>query len=66
MSGCSRTGHGAMVRIQGAKDIKCVPMEELDFSRHLNSFVAPKSLNHPGPPKAIAGTGGFKLKHKHK
>ena len=60
MSGCPRKGHGAMLRIQGPKDTKYVPMEELDFSRQLNSFIALKPLKHQGPPKAIAGTGGFK------
>jgi hypothetical protein len=55
-----------MIRIQGYKDVKCVPMESLDFNRQLNSFIALKPITHQGTPKAVAGTGGFKLKHKKK
>ncbi len=29
-------------------------------------IIMPKALDHQGQPKAIVGTGGFKLKHKKK
>lgn len=66
MGGCPRSGHGAMIRMCGPKDMKCVPMEIMHYNHKLNEFVSRKIFNHQGPPKALVGTGGFKLKKENR
>lgn len=62
MGSSQRRGGGAMFRVAGPKIDKGVPMECMQIDRLINSFIEPKKCDHHGPPKATAGTGGFKLK----
>ena len=59
-----RSGSGAMIRVAGPRNDKNVPMAKLAFVRKINKIYIQKPKNHQGPPRALAGTGGFVIKHK--
>ena len=52
--------------IGGIRNDTTSPMWIAWLRRMSASIKGKKTKAHQGPPKAIAGTGGFKLKHKKK
>lgn len=59
-----RSGSGAVIRIGGPRNDKNVPMAKLALMRQINEIHIQKPKSYQGPPKALVGTGGFRL-HKH-
>ena len=64
MSTSQRSGYGKMLRVGGPRNDKNVPMAKLALIHQINEIYIQKTKSHQGPPRALAGTGGFKPKHK--
>lgn len=66
MSSSQRSGSGATIRIGGPRNDRNVPMAKLALMRQINEIAIQKPKIYQGPPRALAGTGGFKLYKRYK
>ena len=68
MSNNYRNGNGGLMHIGGKRNDRSIPMAVQKRIRLLNSAYTQQAHkpNKPPKPKTLAGTGGFKLKRRHK
>lgn len=68
MSSNYRNGNGGLMHIGGKRNDRSIPMAVQNHMRLRNSTYIHYAYkpNKPPKPKALAGTGGFKLNHKKK
>lgn len=52
--------------IEGNGKLWCTPMEAIKINGLRSQPFGWRPYPKPGPPRALAGTGGFKINKKHK